>query len=175
MTWRTGVAVPLATVLASVGLALAGSAPAQAIDPCPSTPGETITGGPRDNVLHGTPGDDWIDGRGGNDTIYGGGGNDVIFGGQGADVIYGGGCNDFLFGDNGAGNGPGPDDRDTLYGGDGNDSLVGDQGIDVGDGGAGTNHCDVENPQTQVGDTDVEFYFQYATYRGPRCGDQLEL
>jgi hypothetical protein len=175
MNWRTGVAMPLAAVLASAGLALAGAAPAEAIDLCPYEPGDTIVGGPRDNVLFGTARDDTIYGGPGNDTIYGGGGNDTVFGGPGADTVHGGPCNDFLFGDDGF-NGVAPkgDNGDDLFGGEGNDELVGDQGVDTGDGGAGTNHCDVENPATDVGNTDEPFsYAQYFWYSGPRCGDEV--
>jgi len=114
-----------------IGALLGGalSAPALAVGP---TPGCTISGTPRADVLVGTSGNDVICGGGGNDTIRGGGGNDTIFGGAGHDRVSGG-----------AGN-------DTLRGEAGNDSLVGGAGRDSLTSGAGNDSCAVDSADTRL-------------------------
>jgi Ca2+-binding RTX toxin-like protein len=101
-------------------------------------PGDTLDGGPGNDVLFGLYGDDRLVGGPGADTVFGGrgadqafglGGRDTIVGGWGADLIRGGRGADRLFGRRGP---------DALYGGFGNDRLNGGRGIDTCRGGPGT-------------------------------------
>jgi hypothetical protein len=104
-----------------------------------STPGLTLVGDRKNNVLRGREGNDIIHGKGGNDKLYGRAGNDRLFGNQGNDTLVGGAGSDTLNG--GAGNdrlvGNSGDDR--LVGGQGNDTLVGGLGNDILLGGKGKN------------------------------------
>jgi len=69
-----------------------------------------LSGGRKDDVLHGNDGLNLLEGGAGNDTLYGFGGNDHLYGQSG---------------------------NDTLHGGDGADILSGGRGADVINGGAG--------------------------------------
>lgn len=83
---------------------------------------DNLTGGSRDDVMHGMGGNDTISGGSGHDIIYAGAGNDVLNGNKGNDTLYAESGNNVLHGN---------DDNDTLYGGSGTDQLYGDNGNDV--------------------------------------------
>ncbi|MCC5985018.1 MAG: hypothetical protein JJU42_11695 [Rhodobacteraceae bacterium] len=87
--------------------------------------GETLRGGPGDDLLTGGagadtllggPGDDLLRANGAGDTLNGGDGDDVLIGGPGDDVLIGGWGDDVLIAGGGS---------NTLMGGAGNDLLVG--------------------------------------------------
>jgi serralysin len=84
---------------------------------------DTITGGPKGDLLRGGTNTDHIYGLGGNDRIEAGSGNDHLYGGDGNDHLIDDDGNDVVYGNNGNdwfedGNG-----NDKYYGGAGNDSF----------------------------------------------------
>jgi len=95
----------------------------------------TLTGTPRNDVIHGTTTADTISGFAGNDRLYGSSGDDFVVGGDWSQTTGTG--NDWLFGENGNDFLYGWDGNDRLFGGDGDDFLDGGDGNDVFDGGAG--------------------------------------
>jgi Ca2+-binding RTX toxin-like protein len=87
------------------------------------TGNDTLTGGPKGDLLRGGTGTDHIYGLGGSDRIEGGSGNDHLFGGDGNDRLYDDEGNDVVYGGNGDdwfddGNG-----NDKYYGGNGSDTF----------------------------------------------------
>lgn len=100
-----------------------------------SAPG-LLSGGNRNQMLHGSAGTDTVQGGSAIDLLYGGDGDDLLSGGDGDDVLMGGNGGDVLLG--GAGNDilRGKGGLDTLEGGDGDDLLFYHPG-DALSGGAG--------------------------------------
>jgi RTX calcium-binding nonapeptide repeat (4 copies) len=84
--------------------------------------------------VHGGRGHDLIHGFGGHDRLHGGRGRDLMHGGPGHDRIVGGHGHDLLRGGRG---------HDRLHGGRGDDRFIDRQGNTVVITGAGTNHVDV--------------------------------
>lgn len=105
--------------------------------PPPPTPGLTIRGNGRDNVINGSEGDDELRGKGGDDKIAGDLGNDMIYGGRGSDKLSGDGGDDVIRGGKQADVLSGHDGDDHLYGGKGADTLNGGVGNDNLYGGTG--------------------------------------
>jgi len=100
---------------------------------CPTSPTNTISGGPGNDVLIGSTSGDRIEGGDGHDLIVGAGGadhllgedgNDLIFGGGGADEIHGGDKIDLLVGNKG---------NDCLFGGGGQTLSQGSFSVALGD------------------------------------------
>jgi Ca2+-binding RTX toxin-like protein len=102
-------------------------------------PGDTLNGGPGNDVIFGLWGDDTLVGGAGADTIFGGFGADHIWGLDGRDTLVGGSGADRIRGGRGADDLFGRRGPDSLYGGFGNDHLTGGRGIDICRGGPGTN------------------------------------
>ena len=105
--------------------------------------GDTLDGGPGNDILNGQGGNDRLIGGLGDDDLYGGKGHDVLngddgdddlYGGEGHDRLNGGLGNDTLAGDAGNDFLIGSDGADNLIGGAGNDWLYGDQGYNGEDG-----------------------------------------
>ncbi|MDB4638844.1 hypothetical protein OAE87_01865, partial [bacterium] len=92
---------------------------------------DTITGGNKDDYLHGNVGDDKLDGGLGNDRLLGGSDNDTIKGGIGDDKLFGWTGEDSLIGGEGNDYLKAEDGADTLDGGVGNDTLDGGEGNDI--------------------------------------------
>ncbi|HZN33903.1 MAG TPA: hypothetical protein VFB80_08785 [Pirellulaceae bacterium] len=78
--------------------------------------GDSIQGGPGNDISYGQAGNDFIGGGPGNDIIVCGVGNDIASGDEGSDIVVGDAGDDLL---------AGGDANDTLTGGSGNDLLVG--------------------------------------------------
>lgn len=102
--------------------------------------GDTLVGGPGDQIIHGNGGNDTLRGGPGNDRILGGRGDDYLRDGVGDDTLDGGNGNDNL--DSGAGNDllKGEAGDDTLFGGRDNDTLKGGSGDDTLKGGMGNDY-----------------------------------
>ena len=99
-----------------------------------------LTGGERNDTLHGTYGHDSLLGWEGDDSLSGGSGRDTLDGGSGHDTLVGGLGDDSLLGGGG---------RDSLTGGDGDDFLDGGTNRDILVGGLG----DDTLHGSRVGDT----------------------
>ena len=87
-----------------------------------TTGDDILTGGSKNDVIHGLAGNDTLAGGSANDTLYGDEGNDMLSGNKGDDTLYAGAGNDLLHGNDG---------NDTLYAGAGTDTLYGDNGNDT--------------------------------------------
>lgn len=92
--------------------------------------GDSISGGPGNDLIFGLEGGDSINGNGGDDCIVGGDGGDSLRGNEGNDVIVGGEDGDSLKGNNGNDRLIGGNGSDSLNGGNGEDLLLGDEGHD---------------------------------------------
>jgi Ca2+-binding RTX toxin-like protein len=95
------------------------------------TGNDSITGGPRHDLLQGDQGNDKLYGRGGADSLYAGAGNDMVSGGDGDDFILGEDGRDRLYGGAGGDAVSGGDGDDWLHGGAGQDQLLGEGGKDT--------------------------------------------
>jgi hypothetical protein len=81
---------------------------------------DVLTGGDRNDKIHGRDGDDILGGGAGNDKLFGGKGDDVLSGGSGRDQLKGGAGNDVLVY---AMAESGRHDGDRYDGGSGQDTL----------------------------------------------------
>ncbi|WP_229067557.1 calcium-binding protein [Actinoplanes sp. DH11] len=122
---------------------------------------EEISGGPKNDRIHGSNRAEMLSGGGGNDGLYGNGGDDALDGGLGADVLDGGAGNDRMNGDF---PGEGRVSADVLRGGAGVDladysnytraiavDLDGAKGDDGQSGEKDTVGADVENVSSGSG------------------------
>lgn len=90
--------------------------------------GQTIRGGPGDDILRGFGGVDTVAGRAGDDCLTGDGETDTVRGGSGNDLGLGGANDDLMTGGTG---------DDAFYGNGGNDRIRMGSGDDIAVGGAG--------------------------------------
>lgn len=139
------IALTLAAVLMSAGVALAASIKCDG-GTCRGTNRiDTMTGSTRVDRMYGFGGNDKMGGGHNNDLLVGGGGSetmngsfgfDTLYGNDFADTISGGPANDEIYA------GPG---TDTVYGGTGNDYVV-----IAGDGQNDSVNCGTGNDDTLV-------------------------
>jgi Ca2+-binding RTX toxin-like protein len=88
--------VLMGTSLADVILGEAGNDTLRAV-PSADRLGDTLLGGPGNDLLVGSNQTDSLDGGPGNDILRGGADGDLLIGGPGRDVVYGGGGRDLIY------------------------------------------------------------------------------